>query len=259
MGAQGEANGDAGCMTNAIIISGFICVGKTYLAKQFKDAQRQYNVIDLDSNQFSGARIKHLFPANYFDAIRKAVFADDGDPRPKIILLSTHAECRVMLAELKIPYALVYPHVSLEKTWMERISGRDAAENRPFKLGALFKAPPREIETEKSAFSVFATQCGLESGGNLRHYVLQPHEYLGSVLDKILKDMGGHETRWPFPQVEEIQDKNVHVRAVVRVRNKLDGDMSSLEKEYNSNWGERVENAKAEISDDEARLKEAGT
>jgi len=240
MGTASPLNGASLPRARAILVSGFICVGKTYFAKKYADPDSKYHVIDLDSASFTAKTAPGRFPDNYFEAIRKLIF-EDGDLRPKIILLSTHDLARVMLIELGIPFALVYPHVSLEKTWMERITGRDISEQRARLLAPFFEA--EHLNTGKSRFSAFATQCWHEKGKSedrLRHFVLQPRQYLCDVMDDILVQMGNHEIEWEWPALGDVEATARRVRAIIEVRQNAENALAVVEKDWTGNMDENV-------------------
>jgi hypothetical protein len=184
-------------MTNeAILISGFICIGKTYFASHC----RKYHVVDIDSAPFAK---EATFPRNYFEAIRNSIFGDDRkDKRPKVILLSTHELVRLMLVELRIPFSLVYPHVSLEKSWIARIHDRDEKEQRPRPLAPFFA--DQHGKTGLTRFSSFTTQCWNEKGRSLCHFVLQSDQYLNDIVSQVVRKMGNHGVSWQWPEEETI-------------------------------------------------------
>jgi hypothetical protein len=241
MGASNQLNGASLPMANAILISGFICVGKTYFAKQYAALDSKYHVIDLDSASFTAG--KGRFPDNYFEAIRKCIFEDEGDSRPKIILLSTHDLARVLLIELGIPFALVYPHMSLEQSWMKRIIGRDVNERRERPLAAFFQKEHRS--TGKTRFSAFATQCWHEKGKSedrLRHFVLRNDQFLCDVIDEVVGQMGSHEVAWECPAQQDVEAAAERVRALVEVRGEEEDALAFVEKEWAAGMEERVVN-----------------
>jgi hypothetical protein len=98
------------------VVSGFPGVGKTH----FK-TNSVIDVLDSDSSGFSwlepGVRNPD-FPSNYMAHIKGNIGKVDA------ILVSSHAVVRQALVDNKIPFALVYPDISLKSEYLKRYVDR---------------------------------------------------------------------------------------------------------------------------------------
>ena len=105
------------------IISGFPCVGKTYITKsvEFKHLE----ILDSDSSSYSwidttaGYKIRNPdFPNNYINHIKDALGKVD------YILVSSHKEVLSGLSSAKLEYHLVYPDRQLRTAYLDRCESR---------------------------------------------------------------------------------------------------------------------------------------
>ena len=157
-------------MKKTIIISGFPGVGKSYLTEMFKNTD--IIVQDSDSSNFSwlepGVRNPD-FPNNYINHIKKLIGKVD------YILISSHENVRNCLAKEGIPYALVYPDVSLYKIYIDRYRKRNSSE--------------AFINLMMNTFYSFQEQC--EDDIYAYRYCLLKDNYLSNIIDMIRNDLQG--------------------------------------------------------------------
>lgn len=116
---------------NGILIAGFGAIGKTTVAKKYK------NVLDLESSNFKyiidddlkllsveerkGIKTRKLnkkFPENYYNAIIENLYKNN------IVLISMHKEIINMLKHNKIDYIVVYPKEDMLEEIIERCEKR---------------------------------------------------------------------------------------------------------------------------------------
>ncbi|KAI1181354.1 hypothetical protein F5B17DRAFT_453377 [Nemania serpens] len=101
----------------AIIISGFTCVGKSTLAQN--SSLEGYSVVDLDSSKFSHLANKQKNP-NFKQHYRDAILQAAGSKA--IILISTHSEIRDELQSLGVHFSLVMPRRHLKNEWLQPVN-----------------------------------------------------------------------------------------------------------------------------------------
>ena len=104
-------------MKQAIIISGFPGIGKSYITQN----EKEFTISDSDSSNFSWLEkgIRHPdFPQNYMDHIIS--IQNDYD----IIFVSSHKVVRDALMQNNIYFYLVYPDKSLKQNYLERFKKR---------------------------------------------------------------------------------------------------------------------------------------
>jgi len=104
-------------MKEAIIISGFPGIGKSYITKNDKE----FKISDSDSSGFSWIEkgVRHPdFPQNYIDHIQ--AIKNDYD----IIFVSSHKTVRDALMRNNIYFYLVYPDISLKQEYLKRFKER---------------------------------------------------------------------------------------------------------------------------------------
>jgi len=153
----------------AKIISAFPCCGKSYFSKTHIDI----HALDLDSSFYSwieqhGIKMRNPdFPENYIQEIKK--LSEDYD----FIFVSSHISVRTALKNRNIPYILVYPSNTPEcfQEW----------KNRCYQ------------SNKKNLWDMFLDKCWTSllhfcrgDNGAIRHYQLQPTEYMDMVVQKEL-------------------------------------------------------------------------
>lgn len=130
-----SANTTGSCRKNkAIIISGFVCIGKTYFCTNSNAQKHQTlgTVVDLDSSQYSRDR----FPDNYLEDIRRT--ADKLSGEGGIILVSTFPGVGTRLKQEGYYVAQVYPdnYPETKAEWLRRLELRETEgkESRLYRL-----------------------------------------------------------------------------------------------------------------------------
>lgn len=117
-------------MKNTTVISAFPACGKSYIYNN--ETKSDKIILDSDSSEFSwikdsnGNNTKERnpnFPKNYMEHIKENIGKVD------IIFVSSHDVVRDALKEKDIKYTLVYPHITLKDTWVERFRLRGNDEN----------------------------------------------------------------------------------------------------------------------------------
>jgi hypothetical protein len=104
-------------MKQAIIISGFPGIGKSYITKN----NTKFKIHDSDSSEFSwmGKGVRHPdFPQNYMNHILSVMYDYD------IIFVSSHKIVREALIENGFYFYLVYPCKELKQEYLRRYRQR---------------------------------------------------------------------------------------------------------------------------------------
>ena len=154
-------------MAKAKVISAFPCCGKSYFSSNHMDIY----TIDLDSSFYSwtdhnGTKIRNPdFPDNYIQEIKR--LSDNYS----FIFVSSHISVRTALSDNKIPYILVYP-LNIPDCFYEW--KRRCYQSHRKSLW--------DMLLEKS-WDHLLHSCKRDIGA-LRHYQLQPTEYMDSVIQR---------------------------------------------------------------------------
>lgn len=121
------------------IISAYSCLGKSTLAQKAKE-EGKYNIVDLDSSDFSWVDRKEYTPSGeevffkernpnfveeYFNAIKKL----HDDESVDHILISTHGDIRRKLTEKGLEFTTVTPSLDSKEVILERMKKRGDSEN----------------------------------------------------------------------------------------------------------------------------------
>ncbi|KAI5863363.1 hypothetical protein GGS23DRAFT_529384 [Durotheca rogersii] len=125
--AASAASAGGRAAQRAIIISGWPCVGKSWLIN--RGAMEGYAILDLDSSRYSflaDGRRNPRFEEDYIAAILRRV----GDE--VILMVSAHRQVRQRLADLGLWFALVMPRRELREVWLQRMVSRGTADMVPF-------------------------------------------------------------------------------------------------------------------------------
>jgi hypothetical protein len=109
-------------MKETLVICGFPGVGKSHAASNLHDPYNGEFVIDSDSSKFP----KDGFPLNYL----KSIYFDYHVNKPTLLFVSSHADVREGLINIKIPYVLVYPDKGLLGEYIQRYL--DRGSNKAF-------------------------------------------------------------------------------------------------------------------------------
>lgn len=157
----------------AIIITGYVCIGKTYFCNKINTEKHHKfgRVVDLDSSNYSRDR----FPENYLEDIRTTAdqYADEGC----IILVSTFPGVGTRLKQDGYYVAQVYPQNNLEtKTeWLRRLELREkeGKESRLYRLVNQY-------------WDEWADEMGRRDiSKSIR---VSSNEYLSNIIDQIYQD-----------------------------------------------------------------------
>lgn len=164
---------------NTIIISAFICCGKTYLYRK----ENKYSIIDLDeeitpwpksftesnSNNNSNNKKRRSFSSvDFISCVKKCIGKYD------FIFLPPRQPILQGLVSCNIPYILVYPENTLEcyKEW----------ERRNIERGTEWF-----WNAFKKQWSYFLNKMHTDCHAKA-HYTLKETEYLSNILDQIYRD-----------------------------------------------------------------------
>ncbi|ROV88459.1 hypothetical protein VMCG_10464 [Cytospora schulzeri] len=145
-----------------IIISGFPCIGKSYLTKNKYEGRP---VFDLDS---SGYAKTEKGQQEYLNDVKKHA----AIPRA-IVLVSTHETFRKQMASNNLQYIRVFPSRDLKQEWLGR------QENRAGGKDGLWKFMNDNWEMMAQIDKGF-------SGETSKKCVLKKGEYLGHVIPKLV-------------------------------------------------------------------------
>ncbi|KAJ4409719.1 hypothetical protein N0V82_009408 [Gnomoniopsis sp. IMI 355080] len=166
-----NSNTTVGCRPKgAIIISGYVCIGKTYFCHNISAEKRHEfgRIVDLDSSKYS----RDQFPENYLQDIRRT--ADQYAQEGCVILVSTFPGVATKLRQDGYYVAQVYPQKSPETKleWLRRLEFREkeGKESRLYRLvDQHWDEWFDEMETRDISKSIRVA----------------PNEYLSNVIDKI--------------------------------------------------------------------------
>ncbi|KAI2602283.1 hypothetical protein GGR54DRAFT_645193 [Hypoxylon sp. NC1633] len=165
----------------SIIIAGWPCVGKSWLAS--RSEIKGYRIVDLDSSKFSflaDGKRNPRFVDDYTEAINSKI-------NDKVILMvSTHQEIRQTLTNLNLWYALVMPGQELREDWIQRMVERGT---------------PHMVPYFRENWDVLVAGC-LEQQGCHR-ILLESTKYLVDVIDGIIESFGVWKAS-EMPTVEDI-------------------------------------------------------
>ncbi|KAJ4387667.1 hypothetical protein N0V93_008264 [Gnomoniopsis smithogilvyi] len=157
----------------AIIITGYVCIGKTYFCKNINTEQQHKfgRIVDLDSSNYS----RDQFPENYLQDIRRTAdkYAEEGC----IILVSTFPGVGPTLKQDGYYVAQVYPqnNPGTKSEWLRRLELRekDGKESRLYQLvNHHWDEWSDEMETRDISKSIRVSS----------------NEYLSNVIDEIYQD-----------------------------------------------------------------------
>lgn len=166
---------------NALVISGFPGIGKTYACQELKRSLK--NVLDSDSSTFSwdrqpngeiklgkdGQKLRHPnFPNNYIEHIRAHLGKAD------IIFVSSHDNIRDALNKALIPHALVYPAYEMKDEMVQRYMLRGS--------GSGF------VDLIRNNWDAFIN--GMKRDECPNKIELKPGQYLSDILVDVIRTMG---------------------------------------------------------------------
>lgn len=143
------------------LVSAFYGCGKSYFSKESKSA------IDLEYYDYALLRNCRNpdCPTNYIEAIIESL------SKYQFVFITIRESIRVLVQRLEIPYILVYPDNTAEcyKEWHDRFFRRGTVMLWDTVLRNHFGEMIEELKKDTYA---------------LRHYKLQPNEYIDSIIQK---------------------------------------------------------------------------
>jgi hypothetical protein len=161
---------------NPVVISAWICAGKTYLTKKYKNiielpsgdykyilTDEQKAVANKESLKSTKRELNPEWPKNYYDAILREVGSKEHD----IILIAPCMPFEEM-RNYGINFMLAYPDPSCKEEYKERARSRGANEE-------FVKRVETKIDTD---FEEFLNQPN-------EKITLQPGEYLEDALVRV--------------------------------------------------------------------------
>lgn len=109
-------------MKQTVIISAFICCGKTYMTEKYNGWK--YTMLDIETGDFTGTsnisenmtqKINPDFPQNYIECIKENIGKYD------IIFVSAHSKVRRALKDNNLKFILVTPRRNMKHVWLDRL------------------------------------------------------------------------------------------------------------------------------------------
>lgn len=159
-----------------IIISAWICTGKTYLTKKYKNitelpsgdykyilTDEQKAIVNKESLKSTKRKINPAWPVNYYDAILDEIKTGTHD----VILIAPCMPFQEM-RNYGLDFLLAYPDPVCKKEYMDRAKSRGANED-------FVKRVEATIQTD---FEEFLKQPN-------KKIILQPNEYLEDSLVRV--------------------------------------------------------------------------
>lgn len=146
------------------IVSGFPATGKSYYTEQSLK-KFKFIISDSDSSRYSWIRKGERnpnFPNNYIQHIKQIIGTRD------FIFVSSHEIVRNALVKEKIPFILVYPHISLKNEYIQRLTERGNNDLFIQLISDNWELWIRQLWEQKSCF----------------HIELKSNEYISTIIEE---------------------------------------------------------------------------